>query len=55
MTVLKGARARTRKGIAANVHALRSEGKKAKAAVAISMRLAGKGRPASHRGGKRKT
>jgi hypothetical protein len=42
MPLVKGAKARTKKGISANIRAERAAGKPQKQAVAIAMRTAGK-------------
>lgn len=55
MPLRKGSKARSRKGIGANIRTLRREGRKPKQAIAIALRLAGKARPRKRKGAKRKT
>ena len=47
MPLRKGSRARSRKGISANIRTMRKEGRPQKQAIAIAMRLAGKSRKKS--------
>lgn len=44
MPLRKGSKARSKKGISANIRTMRHEGRPQKQAIAIAMRLAGKKR-----------